>query len=78
LDSLRCEGQFSGSSEWIAESNEIAWRIETLTNLSDQIADMMSLTGDPSVTFASSNMRWNLASRLHRAHSHDRLHLNRK
>jgi hypothetical protein len=39
-------GHLLGGSEWILEGKKIAGRIETMTNLSDQVAAAMSLPGD--------------------------------
>jgi hypothetical protein len=56
------------------ESKMIVGRIETMTNRSDQVAAVMSVSGSPPVTFSSSEIRQDLGPRLDHAHWHPRIH----
>jgi hypothetical protein len=46
----------SGRSEYMLASEKITWRIEIVTNLSDQSAAAMGLVGGPPAPFSSNDM----------------------
>jgi hypothetical protein len=43
--------------EWMLKCKRIVEQIETMAILSDQVAAIMSVSGDPSATFSSSDVR---------------------
>jgi hypothetical protein len=47
---------FQGIRIYAEDLKYVTWRIDATTNLSDQVAVVMSLAGDPPVTFPSSDM----------------------
>jgi hypothetical protein len=55
-------------------SKGITQRIETTANLSDQVPAVMNLVGDLLVTFASSDLPWDLGPPLDHTNWHHKLH----
>jgi hypothetical protein len=49
-------GNLLRGSQWMLEGKSITLRIETMTNLSDQVPAVASLAGDPSVISSSSSL----------------------
>jgi hypothetical protein len=60
--------------EYDLERRKMIWQSETMANVSDQVAVVVSVTGDGHVTFSSSDVRYDLDSRLDHAHWHHIFH----
>jgi hypothetical protein len=58
------------------ESEKTIGRIEAIASLSVQVAAMITLSVDPTVTLTLREVREDLDPRLNRAHWHHRLHRN--